>query len=637
MRTSRLPTTSTAATRAAAAVTQRRRTGAGGDPTPAAIPPAPLVLDRYRLVRRLGAGAFGSVWMALDERLERPVAVKILARERVDGRFEREARVAARLSHPAIVTLYEAAVDDEGAYLVSELVLGATLGVLLDADRLSDRDIVAIGIALCDALAHAHAQSVVHRDVKPSNILVPDAPVSASEVAKLTDFGIARLLGDGALTQPGEVLGTVAYMAPEQAAGREVTAAADLYSLALVLYEALSGFNPVASGAAARRARRLGVHLPPLARERADLPGALTAAIDTALRPDPHDRGTTGDLRARLLDARDRVLDEPPLIDEPPPGARRRPFSSRQEPAPPHGLAQPPAAPAPPPPPVPAAPAAPPAPATEVWPPRALAAVCAGALCAWCASHLLAPGTVAPGVAGVIAAAAVLLLPRLGWAAAVFALAAAAAAGGRPGAALVALAAGMAPVLVLPARRHAWPLAAAAPALGLLGLAGAWPALAARASTVWSRAMLGALGWLWLLLASAIAGRGLYLPLAPGSVATRGWSGSVTVTVDHVLRPMVAQGALAPAAVWALAAVVAPWLVGGRVRVLNIVRGVLWAALIPVGTAAVLTAAHGTGRLDAAPTAVVGALASAVVLLAPLALAGWGEALRSPESAPGVP
>jgi hypothetical protein len=149
--------------------------------------------------------------------------------------------------------------------------------------------------------------------------------------------------------------------------------------------------------------------------------------------------------------------------------------------------------------------------------------------------------------------------------------------------------------------------------------------------------MLGALGWLWLLLASAIAGRGLYLPLAPGSVATRGWSGSVTVTVDHVLRPMVAQGALAPAAVWALAAVVAPWLVGGRVRVLNIVRGVLWAALIPVGTAAVLTAAHGTGRLDAAPTAVVGALASAVVLLAPLALAGWGEALRSPESAPGVP
>ena len=118
------------------------------------------MLDRYRLHRRLGAGAFGTVWLARDERLDREVAVKIVPRERiVGGRFEREARAAARLSHPGIVTLYEAAADDDGAYLVSELVRGATLDELLATGRLSDRDIVAIGIALCDALAHAHARA----------------------------------------------------------------------------------------------------------------------------------------------------------------------------------------------------------------------------------------------------------------------------------------------------------------------------------------------------------------------------------------------------------------------------------------------------------------------------------------------
>src|SRR5205085_8384197 len=136
-----------------------------------------LVLGRYRLHRRLGAGAFGTVWLARDERLERDVAVKLLPRERVmGGRFEREARAAARLSHPAIVTLYEAAVDDDGAYLVSELVRGATLADLLQAGRLSDRDVVSIGITMCDALAHAHEEGVVHRDVKPSNVLVPEHP-----------------------------------------------------------------------------------------------------------------------------------------------------------------------------------------------------------------------------------------------------------------------------------------------------------------------------------------------------------------------------------------------------------------------------------------------------------------------------
>ncbi|MFZ0087911.1 MAG: serine/threonine-protein kinase, partial [Solirubrobacteraceae bacterium] len=264
-------------------------------PRPPGTMPAPVVLDRYRLSRRLGAGAFGTVWMARDERLERDVAVKILARERVmGGRFEREARAAARLSHPAIVTLYEAAVDDDGFYLVSELVAGATLAALLDGGRLSDRDVIAIGIALCDALHHAHAQGVVHRDVKPSNVLVPEAPVSSAQVAKLTDFGVARVVGGDSLTLTGDVLGTLAYMAPEQAEGLEAGEAADLYSLALVIYEALSGINPVGE-AATQRARRLGAHLPPLRRQRRDLPRVLGQSIDQALRPRPRERGSTAE------------------------------------------------------------------------------------------------------------------------------------------------------------------------------------------------------------------------------------------------------------------------------------------------------------------------------------------------------
>jgi len=180
------------------------------------------VLGRYRLQRRLGAGGCGTVWQARDERLEREVAVKIVPRERViGGRFEREACVAARLLHPGIVTLYEAVIDDQGAYLVCELVRGHTLGELLSTGRLSDRDIVAIGIALCDALAHAHAEGVVHRDVKPANVLVPSDPSTPAQIAKLTDFGVARVVGGDSLTRTGDVVGTAAYMAPEQAEGRE--------------------------------------------------------------------------------------------------------------------------------------------------------------------------------------------------------------------------------------------------------------------------------------------------------------------------------------------------------------------------------------------------------------------------------
>jgi eukaryotic-like serine/threonine-protein kinase len=596
---------------------------------------APVVLDRYRLHRRLGAGAFGTVWMARDERLERDVAVKLLARERiVGGRFEREARAAARLAHPGIVTLYEAAVDDEGAYLVSELVLGSTLDTLLDAGQLSDRDIVGIAIVLCDALEHAHSQGVVHRDVKPSNILVPEAPTGVGGgvggvriMAKLTDFGVARLMDSEGLTLTGDVLGTLAYMAPEQAEGLEAGAPADLYSLAIVIYEALTGVNPVRSNTAFQRARKLGAHLPPLRRQRRDLPGELARAIDRALRPRPRERGTVADLRTALRAAHRVVGDEPGIVTdawthdeaqdvEPDPFSAREPRESRESgearehrEAPGHEIAAPP----------------------NVWVERGLAAATAAAFGAWIATRLLAPAPLPAAVAALIAGAAVLALPRLGWLALTTALCTGALVRGHPGGALVIAIAALAPVLLLPMRPHAWPLSAAAPALGLVGLAGAWPALASRAGGTVQRAVLGAIGWVWLLLAGAALGSGhvLYLPHVPGFPPPAVWIGSLSQTTGQLLPALVKTGVLAPAVVWALAAVTAPWLVRGRTLMLDVIRVLIWSALVVSATSAAVVAVHGTDAVGAAPTAVLGATVCAAVALAPRGIDGWRRAWRS--------
>src|SRR3954451_21934569 len=256
---------------------------------------ATQVLDRYRLVRRLGSGGFGTVWLAHDERLGREVAVKRIAtasaREGERGRRaalgggrpgapRREALAAARLAHPGIVSLYESGADEAAVYLVSELVRGETLDVLEAEGALSDRDVLEIGVVLCDALAHAHARGVVHRDVKPGNVIVPEAPEEGGAAAKLTDFGIARVVGDDALTRTGDVLGTLAYMAPEQAEDRSVSKRSDLYSLGLVLFEALAGTNPIRGASPAETARRVGSPLPALRRLRRDLPAELCDVVD---------------------------------------------------------------------------------------------------------------------------------------------------------------------------------------------------------------------------------------------------------------------------------------------------------------------------------------------------------------------
>ena len=209
---------------------------------------ARLVLGRYRIGRRLGAGGFGVVWQAWDEKLERDVAVKVVPREAGGdpARVEREARAAARLNHPAIVALYELAGDEHELFLVSELVTGSTLAELAKAGAVADRDVARLGATLCDALAHAHERGVIHRDVKPQNVMVLAEPAAGAGFAKLTDFGVAHVSAAAdPLTHTGDVVGTLAYMAPEQAEGERVTPACDVYSLALTLYEAWTGSNPV--------------------------------------------------------------------------------------------------------------------------------------------------------------------------------------------------------------------------------------------------------------------------------------------------------------------------------------------------------------------------------------------------------
>ncbi|HEV2775211.1 MAG TPA: serine/threonine-protein kinase, partial [Solirubrobacteraceae bacterium] len=265
------------------------------------------MLGRYRLGSRLGAGGMGVVYRARDEHLERDVAVKRIAiGHDPDGRGEREALAAARLSHAGIVALFESGRDENAVYLVSELVEGPTLADLLRDGALSDRDVLRIGATLCAALAHAHKRGVIHRDVKPSNVICPEAE-GGSDAAKLTDFGIARMADHDVLTRTGDIIGTLAYMAPEQARGEKITAAVDVYALGVVLYEALSGVNPIRAGNPAATARRVGMRLAPLHRVRRDLPVELCRAIDAAVAVEPQARTTLTALRRALEQSVDAV------------------------------------------------------------------------------------------------------------------------------------------------------------------------------------------------------------------------------------------------------------------------------------------------------------------------------------------
>ena len=252
-------------------------------------------MGRFRVLERIGAGGMGTVYRAFDERLQRQVALKEIPSAE-PTRVLREAQAAARLNHPGIVTLYELGERDGHALLVSELVPGPTLSRLHQGGRLRDREVAEIAADLSDALAHAHARGVIHRDVKPQNVIVRDDQ-GAGQRAKLMDFGIARIAGAPTLTAAGEVVGTLAYMSPEQADGSLVGPESDVYSLALTAFECWSGENPAAAASPAQTVRRIGQGMPPLCAYRPDLPEPIAAAIDVSLAPEPGLRPTATELR----------------------------------------------------------------------------------------------------------------------------------------------------------------------------------------------------------------------------------------------------------------------------------------------------------------------------------------------------
>lgn len=244
-----------------------------------------MVLNRYELIERIGSGGFSTVYRARDHKMGRDVAVKAVRRtEELSDRATREARAAAQLGHPHIVTVFELAEDEDEVYLVSELVQGDTLTCRIADGSLSDRDCLDVALQVLDALDHAHQRGVIHRDIKPDNIMLAgDRPLRV----KVMDFGIAQLENTQRITRQGDVVGTISYMSPEQADGFTVDSATDVYSAALTLYECLSGSHPFRGGTAAEIVGRIQAGAPPLSQARPDLPQELSDLLDEAMEPDP--------------------------------------------------------------------------------------------------------------------------------------------------------------------------------------------------------------------------------------------------------------------------------------------------------------------------------------------------------------
>jgi serine/threonine protein kinase len=562
------------------------------------------------------------VWRAHDELLDRVVAFKRipLPSEEDRERAAREAHATARLAHPAIVALYEASSDEDAFYLISELIEGDTLALLIAEDLLSDEEVLEIGLALVAALEHAHARGVIHRDVKPQNVLVPHETAegtprrgSAQVAAKLADFGGASLTGDDALTRTGDVLGTLAYMAPEQSDGLQVGPPADLYSLSLVLYEALSGVNPVRGRTPAATARRIGAPIEPLERRRRELPRELTRTLDAALAPDPARRGTLADLHTALEQALERMA-RPRLF------ARRRAIGSTSEAASVR--------------------------ADEYQRPGSQPGVQRNGLTAIdpsdgrpsCSREAYASGErsdryrprdrsedhAGEGTqARLVGSHRLIALPRAVWVGCVLALAAWQAVDGRLGVSLLLLAAG-APVLVLPRRSGpGWLAAGVAPVLGLAGLAGAFPVLAGQRSDWRARAALGALGFWWLALAESLFARHLWLGPPNGLPPRSAWEASLSSSATHVLGATLTLQLLLGAVVWAIASMLLPWIVRGRGVAFDLIAAIFWATALLAAVPLLDRALLGHANEPSPRGALLGAILGC-------ALAVCARALRGP-------
>ena len=503
-----------------------------------------LVLNRFEVRERLGSGGFGTVYRALDQRLEREVAVKVieLGGQSID-RVLREAQAVGRLNHRSVVTLYELGEDGRRAYLVSELVEGSTLAEMQRQGALSDRDVANVAIDVCEALEHAHSRGVVHRDIKPSNV-----QLSASEGrAKLMDFGIARVIDDAGLTATGDIVGTLAYMAPEQAEGEEVGPETDVYSLALTLYEAWSGENPNARVTPAATARAIGEPVAPLDELRGDLPAALCQTVDECLQPEPDLRPACSELRESIEDAMPELSHEGSV---PRPASRHVRIGAFIEAVAAHG-------------------------------PLGLAsagAVAALTLAAMAATPSGGPGWVyfMPVLAGLVA----LLWPRLGYLLGAGGLTAwLATVADLPGAALVVGLLAVPPgVLLAPGSRGA-PLPGGAPLLGLASVAPIYPALAGLAARARDRFLLGACGYAWLAVAESVWDHKLLF--GPQHVAAHGWQSSIGAAASDLLLPLAGEpGFWFGIALWSLGALALGVVVRGRNAALDLIGATVWVAAL---------------------------------------------------------
>ena len=296
--------------------------------TAAAVAPGSLVLGRYRPIRPLGSGSSGSVWLAVEEESGTEVALKIVPREGNAGtRAEREASAAAKLRHDRCLRAHALARDPGHVYIVYEYVPGRTLREAMRESSLDDQAAIETAAQILDGLANAHAHGIVHRDVKPANVLLANGhDVSV----KLFDFGLAVMHEDEALTAVGDIPGTLAYISPERLRGEPARPAADVWAVGVLLWEALAGRHPFWGGSLLDTARRIEEGAPSLSTVRPDLDPAVIECVDRALAVNPKRRPAARVLAARLRKVAPRLRrvrrrpPRPSLPALPPVAAARR-------------------------------------------------------------------------------------------------------------------------------------------------------------------------------------------------------------------------------------------------------------------------------------------------------------------------
>jgi Protein kinase domain len=520
-----------------------------------ALPDRALVLDRYRPLKPLGRGGSGSVWLAQDEKTGLEVALKIVPREgKRAARAMREMEAASRLRHERCVRAYDFGGDDGHVYIAYEYVRGKTLREAIRRGELDDAASVEAAAQVLDGLTHAHRRGIVHRDVKPSNVLLEEGP----EVAvRVLDFGLAQFDDADTLTAVGDVPGTLAYIAPERLDGADASARSDVWAVGVMLWESLAGSHPFWGVPLPEVASTIAAGAPPLSSRRGDLPRRLLAAVDAALSVDPARRPTASQLAAELREAFVAVRH---------PRARKRQQARRRS------------TPAPRP-----RPAALPVPPIQRIAPAGLAALTTavgGSLLPFWPAPALLLLTLAAGLA-------TLRSPRLGLALTlavpIFPLGNVAQA-----AAVVYGVLALAWLAAMWRDARAGLLFALGPVLAIAGLLPLLPLAVQPARGVWRRALQAALG---VLAAAAVAGlAGRELPLAGATVSDLGLDETerptdVLQAIGGVFRanPEIATTALALAIVAAVlprAAARGPWGIAG-LGALQLGLVLLWAPSIP--------------------------------------------------------